>query len=262
MTDWTSSFERLAGPGGARGAALLAVAWLLSMVLDPGPQRWLREQLFDGYQRTLPRERITQPAMVVEIDERSLATHGQWPWPRRQVGELVEKIAAMQPAAIALDILFAEPDRLSPRRIIESVPNLDPALAREVARLPDNDALLAASLRGKPVVLGVAGEDGAAADDRPLKTAPVLLRGEVGGVLKIPQFAGVVRSQPELEAAAAGQGLINNAAEGVVRRVSLVGRLGDQVLPNLEIEMLRIAEGARSEEHTSELQSRRDLVCR
>jgi adenylate cyclase len=244
MTDWTSRFDRLAGPGGARAAALLAVAWLLLMALEPGPIQWMRAELFDGYQRLLPRERLSQPAMVVEVDERSLATHGQWPWPRRQVGELIERIAAMQPAAIGVDVLFAEPDRLSPRRIVESIPDMDPALRQQVARLPDNDALLAAALRGKRVVLGVAGEDGAAADDRPVKTAPVLLRGEVGGVLKIPQFAGVVRPQPVLEAAAAGQGLINNAGEGVVRRVSLVGRLGDQVLPNLEIEMLRIAAGA------------------
>jgi adenylate cyclase len=244
MTDWTSRFDRLAGPGGARAAVLLAVAWLLLMTLELGPVQWMRAQLFDSYQRLLPRERNTQPAMVVVIDERSLAIHGQWPWPRRQVGELLERIAAMQPAAVGVDVLFAEPDRLSPRRIVESIPGIDPALRRQVERLPDNDALLAAALRGKPIVLGVAGEDGAAVDTRPLKTAPVLLRGEVGGVLKIPQFAGVVRPQPVLEAAAAGQGLINNAGEGVVRRVSLVGRLGDQVLPNLEIEMLRIAEGA------------------
>jgi adenylate cyclase len=243
MTDWTWRFERLAGPAGARAAALLVVAWLLLMVIDAGAQQWLRAQLFDGYQRLLPRERGSQPAMVVEIDEPSLAAYGQWPWPRRQVGELVERIAELQPAAIGLDILFAEPDRLSPRRVIESVPGLDPRLARQVARLPDNDELMAAALRGKPVVLGVAGEDGAAVDARPVKTAPVLLRGEIGGVLRIPQFAGVVRPQPVLEAAAAGQGLLNNAAEGVVRRVSLVGRLGDQVLPNLEIEMLRLAAG-------------------
>jgi len=247
MTAWTWRFERLAGPGGARAAALLAVAWLLVMVLEPGPQQWMQAQLFDGYQRVLPRERVTQPAMVVEIDERSLAAYGQWPWPRRQVGELVEAIAAMQPAAIGLDTFFPEPDRLSPRRVLESVPDLPSVLRAQVAQLPDNDALLAQALRGKPVVLGVAGEDSAAAadaDKRPLKTAPVLLKGDASGILAIPQFAGVVRSLPELEAAAAGQGLINNPGEGVVRRVSLLGRLGDQVLSNLEIALLRTAAGA------------------
>jgi len=217
----------------------------LASLADTAPQQWLRLRSLDVMQQLLPRERVTQPAVVVEIDERSLATYGQWPWPRSRIGELVERIAEMQPAAIGLDMFFPEPDRLSPRRVIASVPNLDVALKRQVARLPDNDALLAESLRGKRVVLGVAGEDGAAADDRPLKMALVLPRGESGGVLKIPQFAGVVRSLPVLEAAAAGQGLLNNAGEGVVRRVSLVGRLGDQVLPNLEIEMLRLAAGAQ-----------------
>jgi adenylate cyclase len=247
MTDWKSRFDRLLSRGGARAALLVASVWLLGMVLDSPPQQWLRAQLFDGYQQTLPRERISQPAMVVEVDERSLAKYGQWPWPRSRLGELIERIDAMGPAAIGLDMFFPEPDRLSPRRVIASVPNLDPAMAAQVRKLPDNDAIFAAAMRGKPVVLGVAGADGAEAadiDKKPLRTAQMLLKGDLAGILRIPQFAGVVRSQPELEAAAAGQGLINNEALGVVRRVSLLGRLGDQLLPNLEIEMLRIAGGS------------------
>jgi len=247
MTEWRSRFSRLAGRGGARAALLVAIAWLLAMALDASPQQWLRDQLFDAYQRALPRDRVSQPAMVVEVDERSLARYGQWPWPRSQVGQLIERINAMGPAAIGLDTFFPEPDRLSPRRVVASVPNLDPALASQVQKLPDNDALLAAALRGKPVALGVAGADDAEAadaDKKPLKTAQMLLKGEFAGILSIPQFAGVVRSLPELESAAAGQGLISNPAEGVVRRVSLLGRLGDQLLPNLEIEMLRIAGGS------------------
>jgi serine phosphatase RsbU (regulator of sigma subunit)/CHASE2 domain-containing sensor protein len=247
MTDWKSRFRDLVGPGGTRGALLVAVLWVLAMAADLAPQQWLRNQLFDGYQRALPRERSSQPAMVVEIDERSLAAYGQWPWPRSRLGELVERIAETQPAAIGLDMFFPEPDRLSPRRVIASVPNLEPAMAKHAAKLPDNDALFAASMRGKPVVLGVVGEDAAAAADadrRPVKTAPVLLKGEAAGILKIPQFSGVVRSLPELEAAAAGQGLLNGPSEGVVRRVPIIGRLGDQVLPNLEVEMLRLASGA------------------
>ena len=247
MTDLSSRFSRLAGPDGSRGAVLVAVLWVLAMAWDPAPQQWLRGQLFDGYQRVLPRVRASHPATVVEIDERSLEKYGQWPWPRRTLGELVERINEHGPAAIGLDMFFPEPDRLSPRRVLESVPDLHPALASRVKDLPDNDELFARALKGKPVALGVAGEDGAAAadaDKRPVKTAPVLLRGDAAGILRIPQYAGVVRSQPQIEAAVAGQGLINAAAEGVVRRVSLVGRLGDQLLPNLEVEMLRIAGGA------------------
>ena len=42
MTDSSWRFERWAGAGGGRAAALLTVAWLLFMVLDPAPQQWLR----------------------------------------------------------------------------------------------------------------------------------------------------------------------------------------------------------------------------
>jgi serine phosphatase RsbU (regulator of sigma subunit) len=242
---WKSASSRLAGLGGARGALVVAAVGLAFLAADTLPQRWLRGQLFDGYQQVLPRPRISQPVVVVEIDERSLKTYGQWPWPRSRLAELIDGIATAAPAAIGIDLLFAEPDRLSPRRIVEGIRDIEPALAARIAALPDNDAVFAEALRGRPVVLGLAGHQGAAPapEDRPVRAAPVLLRGEPAGILQVPQFAGVVRARPELEAAAAGQGLINSAAEGVVRRVSLLGRVGDMLLTNLEIEMLRVATG-------------------
>ena len=243
MTDLKSTSEPPVRLGDARSAWLAVVLILLLMALDTSPQRWLRAQVFDGYQRVLPRPRLSWPATVVAIDERALEAYGQWPWPRSRLAELIDGIAATSPAAIGVDILMPEPDRLSPRRIIESAPQIDAALARRIARLPDNDALLAAALRDRRVVLGVAGDDSAAppTEARPLRVAPVLLRGAPGGLLNVPQYAGAVRSRPEMEWAAAGQGLINSVTEDKVRRVALLGRVGDLLLPNLEIEMLRVA---------------------
>lgn len=246
MTGSKSASELLGRLGAGRNAWLAVALVLLVLVLDPGPQRWLREQAFDGYQRTLPRARISQPAVVVAIDEPTLAAHGQWPWPRSRLAELIDRVAAAAPAAIGVDILMAEPDRLSPRRIVENTAQADPALARHIAALPDNDAVLARALRDRRVVLGIAGGDEAPppTEDRPLRSAPVLLRGATAGLERVPRYAGVVRSRPEMEWAAAGQGLINSVSEDKVRRVALVGRIGDRVLPNLEIEMLRVASGS------------------
>ena len=244
MTAWKSDSSALSGAR-LRGAALAIVAVLAAMALDPAPQQWLRAQLFDGYQRLLPRPRLSQPAAIVAIDERSLAEVGQWPWPRDRIAELIDRVVAAGPAAIGVDILWPEPDRLSPRRIVETVRGLDPQLARRVDDLPDTDAMLAAALRDRPIVLGIAGEPTAApaAEDRPVRAAPVLMRGAAEGVVRIPAYAGVVRSRPEMEAAAAGQGLINAGPDGVVRRVPLLGRLGDRLLAGLELEMLRVAAG-------------------
>ena len=51
--------------------------------------------------------------VVVDIDEVSLSALGQWPWPRYRVAELIERIAAEHPSAIAMDIVFPEADRTS-----------------------------------------------------------------------------------------------------------------------------------------------------
>ena len=49
--------------------------------------------------------------MIVDIDDRSLTTIGQWPWRRDVVGQLVTRLRDLGAATVALDIIFAEPDR-------------------------------------------------------------------------------------------------------------------------------------------------------
>jgi len=82
--------------------------------LEPTPLVGLREAFFDTYQKLLPRQRISAPAVVVAIDEHSLDERGQWPWPRTLVAQLMSAINAAQPAAVGVDLLFVEPDRSSP----------------------------------------------------------------------------------------------------------------------------------------------------
>ncbi|MBA3035990.1 MAG: CHASE2 domain-containing protein [Desulfobacterium sp.] len=52
--------------------------------------------------------------VVVDIDEKSLAEYGQWPWPRYRLSQLLQKIAETGATSIALDMILAEPDRTSP----------------------------------------------------------------------------------------------------------------------------------------------------
>src|SRR5262245_37515128 len=48
---------------------------------------------------------------IVDVDERSLSTVGQWPWRRDVVAKLIARLRAMGAATIALDVIFAEADR-------------------------------------------------------------------------------------------------------------------------------------------------------
>ena len=72
------------------------------------------------------------PVRVVDIDEDSLKAVGQWPWPRTVLADLVDKLAAGGAAAIGFDIVFPEPDRMSPANALRFWPKS--AAVRDFAR--------------------------------------------------------------------------------------------------------------------------------
>lgn len=206
--------------------------------------RSLRENGFDGYQRLFPRERRSAPATIVEIDERSLAALGQWPWPRTQVAQLVKSIAAHEPAAIGFDLLFPESDRFSPAAVAHLVPDLPTDLAARLQAVPGNDARLARAMRAARVVVAVAGLE--ARDERfrsPPAAAPVLVRSVPPPALR--HFPGHLANVPLIDQAAAGRGLISaDAGDRIVRRVPLLATVDGTIVPALSLEMWRVASGA------------------
>src|SRR5262249_23589286 len=130
--------------GRGRPLALLVLTGLVALGLGPEltPVRALRLVGFDAFQRLAPRGPASPPALIVDIDERSLAAHGQWPWPRTLLARLLARIGEGRPAAVGLDLVMPEPDRLSPRRLAELIPALDADVVGRLSRLPSNDAVL------------------------------------------------------------------------------------------------------------------------
>ncbi len=53
--------------------------------------------------------------VIVAIDDASLQSVGRWPWRRAVHAQLLHSIAAGQPAAIGIDVLFSEPDLVFPQ---------------------------------------------------------------------------------------------------------------------------------------------------
>lgn len=202
----------------------------------------LRFATFDLWQRVFPRERASAPAVIVAIDEASLAAHGQWPWPRTLMAALIERVAAGRPAAIGIDVLFAEPDRLSPEQLAPMVASGDPALARRLASLPAHDAQLARVIGAAPVVLAVAGMPESDVAPTPGQTTPVLVRGPEPRA--VANHGALLRSIPAIDGAARGHGLISAEPSGrVVRRAPLVSRVAGTLMPAFSIELLRVAAG-------------------
>ncbi|MBB6489557.1 CHASE2 domain-containing protein [Rhizobium lusitanum] len=208
---------------------------------DPELLRLARDLTFDQYQRLVPRTFENQPVRVVDIDEASLREFGQWPWPRNRIAALVDRLSDMGAAAIAFDVLFAEPDRLSPRNVVRDVTGIDPSL---LSKLPDNDEIFSQSLSGRPVVLGF-GLSNEGHYLPPVK-AGFAYTGE-SPFDAPPVIKAATPLQPQLEANAAGLGHISlnpGASSAVVREVPLFLSDGKQLYPSLALEALRVAQGA------------------
>jgi adenylate cyclase len=226
---------------------LLVLAMLAVVVgIEPRWNAGLQAWSFDAFQRFEPRRVETTPAMVVEIDDKSVAALGQWPWPRTVLAKLIRDIEQYQPLAIGVDILMPEADRLSQQELLERVQ--DPVLAARLAALPSNDAELAAAIGAGPVVLGLAGMP---AETRMQNRAAMSVRvvdamgrnDGLSALSTVGRFEGVLPSIDELDLAAKGHGLmsVSDPAKGVIRKIPLVSNVKETLTPALAIEMLRVA---------------------
>jgi adenylate cyclase len=227
-------------------AGLLTLGLVLFALGGDSPVLYrLSSLVFDFYQNVKPRPEAHAPIVIVDIDENSLREVGQWPWPRSQIAEIVDRLGQLGAATIAFDVVFSEPDRTSlgvaAATLVKAGAKVDlpPNLA-------DNDDLLAAAFGRNPV------------------TAGFVLTNETDAPLPQPKagfafagadpqeyllgFSGGLSNLSQLSEAATGLGFYSfpPSPDGIVRVVPLLGRSQEKLYPALSIEALRTAQGASS----------------
>jgi adenylate cyclase len=215
--------------------ALLTVALALAR---PALLTQLDRRVYDGFLRALPaspqdRSRVT----VVDIDERSLAAIGQWPWSRDVVARLVIRLREMGAVVVALDVIFPETDRFQ---------RLEPAQA------DSTDAALASALQQGHVVVGYAftfNESAGAAPPCGLSplTMAVVQSGATNVDLPVFRASGVVCSVPQISGAAQASGFLNAIpdSDGMLRRLPLVIEHDGRLYPALGLSAAMAVTGAR-----------------
>ena len=182
---------------------------------DPYVKQLLRFKSFDVVQQ-YDTPTLSQDVAFLEIDERAIEKHGQWPWKRDVLADTIWKLREAGAGIIVLPILFSEEDRLG------------------------GDVALAEAIVGNGVVIAQVGTTQTNKNAVPRGVA------KIGDPMPwLFEWDGMLGPIPILGDNADGVGVLNTAPEidGVVRRLPLIMRVGDETYPSMAIETIRVATG-------------------
>ncbi|MBY0355400.1 MAG: CHASE2 domain-containing protein, partial [Rickettsiales bacterium] len=203
----------------------------------------LRLRAFDVLHERYPRAYdASLPVKIIDIDEESLKKFGQWPWPRNLMAQIVQRLTEGGVGAIGLDIVYAEPDRLSPAFFLAQWKQNTPQWKALMQQAVDYDQLLAEALSEARSVTGFVMSS--ESQDAPLLRKDFILIGHDPSPV-MAMYQGAVVSLPQLSEAASGNGALNSLPDrdGIIRRIPLIFSLKGQLYPSLVTELLRVAQG-------------------
>src|SRR6056300_260034 len=201
-----------------------AVAFVTAFIMigfhynDSSVVQTARLKQFDLLQNT-DQPMLSQDVAIVTIDESAIEKYGQWPWKRDVLADIIWKLREAGAGIIVMPIIMSEPDRLG------------------------GDIELAEAPAGNGVVIAQTGSTQANRNAVPRGIAkigdPVPYMFEWPGMLGPIQLLGDN---------ADGVGVLNTNPEidGVVRRVPLLMRVGEDTYPALAVEVIRVATGKPS----------------
>jgi len=174
-----------------------------------------RLKQFDVLQQT-DQITLSPDVAVLEIDEATIEKFGQWPFKRDVMAELIWRLREAGAGIIVLPILFSEPDRLG------------------------GDMALVEALKDNGVVIAQTGTTQTNRNAVPRGVAKI--GNPMDWLFEWPGMLGPIRL---LGDSADGVGVLNTFPEidGVVRRVPLIMRVGDETYPTIAVEVIRVAVG-------------------
>ena len=233
------------------GLGLLMLATLLGHSL-----RWydiplvtrLEAIAYDSKVRLTMPQTVDERVVIVDIDEKSLAEQGRWPWGRDKMSALVTKLFDTHGTAVlGFDVVFAEADEssglMSLERLSRGALRDNPAFQGILQNLRpqlDNDARFAEAIKGRRVVLGYPFSNTADIRTGALPK-PVLLPGDFAAEPGAFSFSSFNGNLERFQTAAAGGGHFNPITDidGITRRVPMVVKYDNRYYEALSLAMVR-----------------------
>ena len=216
-------------------AVAVSILLLLALrVIDPTPLQSLRGQVFDSYQQ-LDEIVPSQDVVLLNFGENTLATYGQYPFPRQYYAQLVIDVASKNSGVLGWTIMFPEADRFQGDETFASF------LQQNVVNVP--------GARRNPINFNVLSQTPSV---KGIKTSgPHIGTGTVGPVPAkdyLLKWPNLVTNIPILETVVNGKGVNASAPQpdNQTRTYPLAITVEDRIYPSFAVEMLRVSRGQKS----------------
>lgn len=232
---------------------LLMLGYVVGAVSIP-VVKLLDDYIYDSKLKMTMPGTLDQRVVIVDIDEKSLGVLGRWPWNRKILAELVNKLVDdYKVRVVGFDVVFAEPDESSGIKVLEAVgqryfrgePKFQQAL-NDLRPELDYDGLFAASLQGRPVVLGYYFSSLINAEKTGTLPLPVFTGGTFERLHNRPvSWDGFGANLERFQRVASGAGHFNPLVDGdgSSRRVPLLVEFQGNYYESLSLAVLRAALG-------------------
>ncbi|MDN5097057.1 adenylate/guanylate cyclase domain-containing protein [Aliarcobacter butzleri] len=179
-----------------------------------------------------------QNVVIVDIDETSIKSLGQWPWSRDKLAKILENLTLANVGIVGLDIVFAEEDRTSPHKILQDLK----IYKKDVSNY---DLEFANVVENSPVILGyqfdLVKKDNANAKV-PQIPAIFIEKDKPQDKSYLIEAYNTILNIPQIQDKAYSSGFFNNIPDdtGIIRSVPLVISYDDTIYPSLALEVIRV----------------------
>lgn len=206
--------------------------------------------IYDARLRWSMPQSLDPRIVIVDIDEKSLAEVGRWPWSRNKMSDLTNLLFEQQHIALlGFDVVFAEPDvssgLLQLQRMAQQELSHDSAFIGRLTELApslDYDRLFAHSLTQRPVVLGYYfTNDKHSQKHGVLPQAVIQSKLSSAQLLQFAPWSGFGSNLQILGQAAPIAGFFNSVTDpdGVVRALPMLAQYADNFYESLPLAMFR-----------------------
>ena len=220
--------------------ALFLIFFVAIKIINPPINQKISLINYDFYQKVFNRGEV-ENVIIVDIDEKSLAEIGQFPWRRDVYSKILYNLNLHNPAAIAFDVVFSEEDRLNPQDLLLQLQKETGELNN--VEVQDTNEIFIESIKKSKVILPIIGEPKENfVQNNSKPKLRIIAKGDDPKNF-IYKYKNKIISLEELNNAAVGIGSISLLPniDGIIRRVPVLYNIDNQLWPSLALEAVRIS---------------------